>query len=206
MRLNKQDGGHRQCIMVTNNEVSANEQTALRKKGLRPGDADWEKWGICDHITKPRVRAAITGKTPEGKPIKGDYKFTDEFPMADGFAENVEFFTMSYEDPLLVEHNQAFAAIAPLLWLKAGAQGARIEQASEDFTLADTYGVLFDLDAIQRFLAALRKATTVRMAFIVTDDELGFQSVCTDLPEWVEPVRLYESYLSNFRINMGLVE
>ena len=28
-------------------------------------------------------QAAITGRTPDGEPIKGDYKFTDEFPMAD---------------------------------------------------------------------------------------------------------------------------
>jgi adenine-specific DNA-methyltransferase len=67
MRLNRQDGGRRQCISVTNNEVAADEQAALRKAGLRPGDVDWEKWGICDYITKPRIAAAITGKTPEGE-------------------------------------------------------------------------------------------------------------------------------------------
>lgn len=71
MRLNKQDGGDRQCISVTNNEVAADEQEVLRKKGLRPGDHDWERWGICDYITKPRVAAAITGKTPNGELIKG---------------------------------------------------------------------------------------------------------------------------------------
>ncbi|MEI2807429.1 MAG: DNA methyltransferase [Albidovulum sp.] len=31
MRLNRQDGGRRQCICVTNNEVAADEQKALRK-------------------------------------------------------------------------------------------------------------------------------------------------------------------------------
>lgn len=206
MRLNKQDGGRRQCIMVTNNEVSADEQVAMRKKGLRPGDVEWERLGICDYITKPRIQAAITGRTPEGEPIKGDYKFTDEFPMSDGFEENVGFFSMSYEDPLSVEHNQAFAAIAPLLWLKAGAHGARIEEVSEDFAMADTYGVLFDLDSTEPFLEALADDPRVRMVFIVTDDELGFQSACAELPERVEAVRLYESYLSNFRINIGLVE
>jgi adenine-specific DNA-methyltransferase len=99
MRLNHQDGGRRQCISVTNNEVAADEQKALREQGLRPGDTEWEKHGICDYITKPRVAAAITGKTPDGEPIKGDYKFTDEFPMADGFEENAEFFTLTYETP-----------------------------------------------------------------------------------------------------------
>jgi adenine-specific DNA-methyltransferase len=74
MRLNRQDGSRRQCISVTNNEVNADEQAALRKAGLRPGDPEWEQWGICDYITKPRIAAAITGKTPDGKDIEGDYK------------------------------------------------------------------------------------------------------------------------------------
>ena len=43
MRLNRQDGGQRQCISVTNNEVAAEEQKALRKSGLRPGDQEWEQ-------------------------------------------------------------------------------------------------------------------------------------------------------------------
>ncbi len=102
MRLNKQDKGMRQCISITNNEVAASEQRDLRLAGLRPGDPDWEKWGICDYITKPRILAAITGITPEGKPIEEDYKFTDEFPMAEGFHENAEFFTLTYETPVAV--------------------------------------------------------------------------------------------------------
>ena len=85
MRLNRQDQGRRrQCISITNNEVAADEQAALRKTDLRPGDPDWEQWGICDYVTKPRIRAVIIGKTPDGEDIEGDYKFIDEFPMADG--------------------------------------------------------------------------------------------------------------------------
>jgi adenine-specific DNA-methyltransferase len=62
MRLNRQDGGRRQCISVTNNEVSAEERPDSVKQDLRPGDPDWEALGICDYITKPRITAAITGK------------------------------------------------------------------------------------------------------------------------------------------------
>lgn len=203
MRLNKQDGGQRQCISITNNEVSADEQKALRKKGLRPGDAEWEALGICDYITKPRIRAAITGQTPEGDPIKGDYKFTDEFPMADGFEENAEFFTLTYEAHRPIAHNKSFSIIAPLLWLKAGARGKRIDKRCDDFSVADTYGVLFDLDVTAAFIAALNQANDCRMAFIVTDDDRGFQTVCGELPPGIEAVRLYESYLTNFTINTG---
>jgi len=203
MRLNKQDGGQRQCISITNNEVSADEQKTLRNKGLRPGDPEWEALGICDYITKPRIRAAITGQTPEGEPIKGDYKFTDEFPMADGFEENAEFFTLTYEAPRPIAHNKSFSIIAPLLWLKAGARGKRIDKRCEDFAVADTYGVLFDLDFTAPFIAAMAKAEQCRMAFIVTDDDRGFQTVCGELPPDIEAVRLHESYLTNFTINTG---
>jgi adenine-specific DNA-methyltransferase len=203
MRLNRQDGGRRRSILVTNNEVSAEEQTGLRRRGQRPGDPEWETLGICDFITKPRLGAAVSGLTPGGEAIKGEYKFTDAFPMAEGFEENVEFFTMTYEAPRRVAHNRAFEAVAPLLWLKAGAQGRRIEKATKDFDVADSYAVLFDLDASSDFLAAVHEIQGVRMSFIVTDDERSYQMVCAELPAHVEPVRLYESYLTNFTINTG---
>ena len=204
MRLNRQDGGRRQCISVTNNEVAADEQKALRQDGLRPGDPDWEKWGICEYITKPRIQAAITGRTPEGEPIKGDYKFTDEFPMAEGFEENAEFFTLTYEGPVAVHHNLAFQRIAPLLWLRAGALGRRIDTLPEQgWEVADTYGLLIDLDRATEFCAAVEAAEGVKIAYVVTDDDRRFQSVARRLPAEVEPIRLYEAYLSNFRFSMG---
>ena len=204
MRLNKQDGGQRQCISVTNNEVAADEQKKLREAGLRPGDAEWEKWGICDYITKPRVAAAITGKTPDGEPIKGDYKFTDEFPMADGFEENAEFFTLTYETPVSVNHNLAFNRIAPLLWLRAGARGSRIDKLPGDgWAVADTYGLLSNVDAATPFIKALAKAAEIRIAYIVTDDDRRFQAIAKRLPDGIEPVRLYESYLTNFSFTNG---
>lgn len=204
MRLNRQDGGRRQCISVTNNEVAAEEQMTLRKAELRPGDADWEKRGICDYITKPRIAVAIAGKTPEGRDIEGDYKFTDEFPMAEGFEENAEFFTLTYETPVAVSHNRAFAHIAPLLWMRAGSEGRRINTVSADgWEVADTYGLLADLDEAAPFCNAVEAKGTIRIAYIVTDDDRRFQSVARHLPGSVEPVRLYESYLTNFRFSMG---
>ena len=191
MRLNKQDGGQRQCISVTNNEVAADEQKALREKDLRPGDPDWEQWGICDYITKPRVAAAITGNTPDGQPIKGDYKFTDEFPMANGFGENAEFFTLTYETPVAVSYQTAFSRIAPLLWLRSGSLGRRIEKLpTAGWHVADAYGLLVELDKATDFLKAARKAKALRIAYIVTDDERRFQALARRLPEGVEAIRL----------------
>lgn len=204
MRLNHQDGGHRQCISVTNNEVAADELKDLCEQGLRPGDADWEKHGICDYITKPRVAAAITGKTPEGEPIQGDYKFTDEFAMAEGLEENAEFFTLTYEAKNAVNHNLAYARIAPMLWLRAGAQGQRIDKLpAEGWAVADTYGLLTEVDQATPFINAVKGAQGVRIAYIVTDDDRRFQAIAKHLPDEVEPVRLYESYLTNFSFSNG---
>ena len=204
MRLNSQDSGKRQCISVTNNEVSADEQVVLRKKKLRPGDDDWEKWGVCDYITKPRVEAAITGKTADGKTIEDDYKFNDEFPMAEGFEENAEFFTLTYETPVSVNHNRAFSRIAPLLWLRSGSRGRRIDRLPDaGWEVADAYGLLVEVDCATPFIKAVSKCKALRVAYIVTDDDRRFQSIARRLRDGVEPVRLYESYLTNFSFANG---
>jgi adenine-specific DNA-methyltransferase len=201
MRLNKQDVGYRQSILVTNNEVGADEQRTLRAGGLRPGDPEWEARGICDYITKPRIQAAVTGVTPDGNPVEGSYKFVDEFPMSGGFEENVEFFTLTYEAPMRVQSNREFARIAPFLWLRAGSRGRRIESLEDGWDVADTYGVLADLDKSDVFLESIAARPSTNIAFIVTDEDRLFQAVVRELPPKVEPVRMYESYLSNFEID-----
>ncbi len=199
MRLNHQDGGRRRSISVTNNEVSEDEAKKLTKKGLRQGDPEWEALGICQYVTKPRVTAAITGKTPEGEPIKGDYKFTDEFPMADGFEENAVFFDLTYEDPDAVELGVAFEEIAPLLWLRAGSRGRVIEHEQPGFAVADAYAVLFDFASVGAFVDAVKQNADIRCAYVITDDTARFAAVKAQLPG-LDVVRLYENYLQSFKI------
>jgi adenine-specific DNA-methyltransferase len=200
MRLNRQDGGRRQAIIVSNNEVSPDEQKVLVSRGLAPGDPEWESQGICRYITQPRVEAAITGRTPDGEPIKGDYKFVDEFPMAQGFEENAEFFDLTYQDAALVELDMAFEAVAPLLWMRAGGRGPIIEQHDPaGWAWTDAYGVLWDTDRWQAFVTAAPADASA--AFIVTDSATQFATISPELPAGVESVRLYENYLTTFQIN-----
>lgn len=204
MRLNRQDGGRRQSISVTNNEVSADEQERLREQGFRPGDSDWEALGICEFITKPRITAAIIGETQWGKPVQGKYSFGEEFPMSEGFEENAAFFTLTYEAHLSVRHHRAFRRIAPMLWIRAGSRGRLIDTLGENgWDVADAYGVLRNLDQTDGFIHAMGRADAASTAFVVTDDDGAFQMVCRELPSAVTPIRLYETYLQNFQINMG---
>jgi len=202
-RLNQLDGGRRQSILITNNEVSDDESKALTEQGFYPGDPEWEALGICDYITIPRVTAAFTGKTPDGVALAGKYKFTGEYAMAEGLEENVEFFDLTYEDPDLVSLGRKFHAVAPLLWLKAGACGARIEQATSSWALPNdaNYGVLFETDQWREFVDAVTSRADVAHTFIVTDSEATFQQIITELPSNIVCTQLYGDYLRSFEIN-----
>ncbi len=203
MRLNHEDGGSRTCISVTNNEVSEEEAEELREKGRWPGDKAWEEKGIFEFVTQPRLTAAVTGTTPEGKPVEGSYRFRDEFPFSEGFEENIEFFRITYEDKDLVKLNAAFSAIAPILWIKAGSQGPRIEEIEGSWAMprGGRYGVLFETDDWPSFVEAISEEESASHAFIVTDSDSVFQRVAAELPSDIEPMRLYEAYLTSFAIN-----
>lgn len=41
----------RQCILVTNNEVSEEENRTLTEQGFQPGQDEWEQHGICRSVT-----------------------------------------------------------------------------------------------------------------------------------------------------------
>lgn len=92
--LNAEDGGHRKCIMVTNNEVSAIEAKELSAKGLKPGDEEWEKYGISKYVTWPRTKCSIEGVDLSGKPLQGNYLSDTilSIPLAQGFISNVKYF------------------------------------------------------------------------------------------------------------------
>ena len=70
LELNKQDGGRRQFILVTNNEVTDKTQAQLRKDGKT--EAEIHALGICRSVTYPRLQKVIEGyTTPKGDKVAG---------------------------------------------------------------------------------------------------------------------------------------
>jgi adenine-specific DNA-methyltransferase len=188
MRLNEQDGGTRQCLLVTNNEVAAADARRLHQAGHRRGDRPWEARGVYEYVARPRLSTVLTGIRPDGS------------AYSEGLRQNLEFLTLTYQAPRPVAHHRSFRALAPLLWLRAGARGRCIAEPNGAFDVAEAYGVLFSVDAVADFVAALGE--DARIAYVVTDDERAFQLVCAELPEHVAPVRLYESYLATFAMEV----
>jgi adenine-specific DNA-methyltransferase len=194
-RLNAEDGGTRQSILVTNNEVGSKQAKELRKAGHHPGDPEWETKGVFEYVTRPRISTVVTGKRPDGS------------AYSDGLPANVEFLDLTYLDPGMVRRGREFQAIAPLLWLRAGAVGERIDSIPETgWALTQSYGVLFDLDGLAQFAAAVADVTIGGAApvllFVVTDSETEYQHAVERLPVGIETVQLYEDYLSNFTVNV----
>lgn len=204
--LNAEDGGHRRCICVTNNEVSEAEEKKFVADGLRPSDPDWEKYGIANYVTWPRTVCSIEGHDVNGNPLEGDYgkpsKDIDlgySLPKADGFKANAVFCELTYESAWPIRLDNAFNAIAPILWMQAGCQGPIIRKIGKSYLTTDYYGVLFDYGQASKFCEKVKNTPTIKTVFVVTDDQRRYSNMCKRLPG-IEVHRLYETFLRTFEI------
>ena len=208
--LNAEDGGHRRCIMVTNNEVSDAEAKEMSKRGLKPGDEEWEKLGIARYVTWPRTVCSIEGHDVNGKPLKGDYITSSEEPMhmADGFKANAAFFKLGFLDKNAVALGRQFKELLPVLWLKAGAHGPcpALEETAEVPAMlvlpVNHFAVLTDESQYEAFAARVNGEDSITTVYIVTDSEPGYREMVSGLHA-EDTYQLYRDYLDNFRINHG---
>lgn len=204
--LNAEDGGHRRCILVTNNEVSDAENKELTAKGFKPGDEEWEKLGIARYVTWPRTVCSIEGHDINGNPLKGNYIGSDS-PMANGFKANANFFKLGFLDKTRVSLGMQFAEMLPTLWMKAGAIGEcpSLDGKSVPEMLIlpkNKMAILNDENQFAQFSEELAKYPEIESVFLVTDYEASFVSMTNDLPGKTT-YQLYRDYLDNFRINAG---
>lgn len=201
--LNVEDGGHRRCIMVTNNEVSDAEAKEMSRRGLKPGDEEWEKLGIARYVTWPRTVCSIEGHDVNGNPLKGNYIGSD-IPMADGFKANAAFFKLGFLDKNAVALGRQFKEMLPTLWMKVGAHGACPdigETVPEMLILPENrMAVLVDERAYMAFSEKLDEHPEIETVFLVTDSDSGYRDMISGL-NVKESYQLYRDYLDNFRIN-----
>ena len=206
--LNAEDGGHRRCIMVTNNEVSADEAKMLKDKGYQPGDAEWEKLGIAHYVTWPRTVCSIEGHDVNGKPLKGDYLGSEPpMHMADGFKANAAFFKLGFLDPTAVSLGMRFSEMLPTLWLKTGAKGKcpalTGEQVPDMLILPENqFAVLINENTFADFAEKLAEHPEIQTVFLATDYEVNYQSMVKNL-NVENAYQLYRDYLDHFRVNRG---
>lgn len=191
MELNAADGGQRQAILVTNNEVEEKVAKRLAKEGHVPGDATWEEWGIFERVSKPRLATLVSGKREDGS------IYSEGMP-----GERVEFFELTYQDPEKVRLAYAFRAVEPLLWLTAGGVGQFVPASlAKAFTLGGTFAVLHDLNYAAQFTEAVDANERITHAFIVSESQAAYQRIVADVRTDVKTMRLYAAYIRTFQIN-----
>lgn len=203
--LNAEDGGHRRCIMVTNNEVSEAERKDFEARGIKQDDPEWESRGIARYVTWPRTVCSIEGHDVNGNPLKGNYIGSD-LPMADGFKSNAVFFKLGFLDKTKVSLGMQFKELFSILWMKAGAIGKcpTIDAGVPDMLILpeNKMAILNDENRFGAFAEKLAQHPEIEVVYLVTDYESSFVSMTQTL-EGKITYQLYRDYLDNFRINAG---
>lgn len=196
IRLNAEDGGTRQAILVTNNELSKADDTKLRKAGHMPGDDEYESLGVFHHVTKPRLETVVTGIRQDGSTYSA------------GLDANIAFFEMTYLDEPEIVTGRAFNDLAGLFWLKAGGIGGTVELTTgakaDGFAISESGRTAVLLTpgrakALAEKLAATER--TISHLFIVTDSEAQGDEAATHFPGGITVERIYGNYLEAFQVN-----
>lgn len=179
--LNAVDGGRRRCILVTNNEVSAEEAEALRARGLQPGDPDWEAHGICGSVTWPRSRYTILGRRDDGTTLTGEY-FTGKTKEQ----EKTRTFTqIGFVDPATLDTTAKKKQVVALI---DGLPQTLVKDPCP-FVVSENHkaSVLFDAAASDAWLEALDGQEHITNFYIVTPVKRVFDQLKAQVVELLGP-------------------
>lgn len=181
--LNKEDGGHRRCIMVTNNEVSAEEEKAFRAKGLHKGDEEWEKFGIARYVNWPRTKCSILGVDVNGKPIQGDYitSNTEEKVVR----RSIKQISLDLRDESLGAKLKK--QIVGLIGDKKMPQNAVKAECPYLVPEDANNAILFDVAKIDEFMEEIHES--IDTIYVVTSNNKAFTAVKKELDELPEKTK-----------------
>ena len=186
--LNEKDNGNRRCILVTNNEVAEDEAKDLRTKGFSPGDDEWEKHGICQSITWPRLKYTIFGHRGDGTEIDGEYftgRYLDKEKPRNFYHSG---FTTSAELTTAARKKQ-------LVKLIEGIPQSAVKRDSA-FVLSENEkhfaSVLFDDTKVNEWLDALADHDHITDFYIVTERNVTFNSIKASVNELLGPMTVSE--------------
>lgn len=205
--LNREDGGNRRCIIVTNNEVSDEEESEFISHGIARGSSEWESKGIARYITWPRTVCSIKGQDIYGNPIKGEYlTYSEEsIPMAEGFKANVEYFKLGFLDKTEVSLGMRLKEMLPVLWMKAGCIGKCPELTdghNPDMLILpeNKFAVLVNEQSFAAFEEALAERSEIQTVFLATDYEVNYRSMVKNL-NVENTYQIYRDYIDHFRLS-----
>ena len=184
--LNDMDGGQRQCIMVTNNEVSEQEANNLKSQGYRQGQNLWEQHGICQSVTWPRSKYTILGKRDDGSGLDGEY-FTGE---AVELEKKRRFQQIAFTT---IDDLNTAAKKKQLVALIDGIPQSEVKKDSA-FVVSEKHpaSILLDDSQSDAWLEALEDQEHITDFYIVTAKKAAFDDLKTRIHDLLGPVIVTE--------------
>lgn len=185
--MNAADNGTRRCILVTNNEVSAEKAKTLQERGLMPGDAEYEKYGICQSVTYPRNKYTILGRRDDGTLLDGDY-LTGRTITKD---KRRTFKQIGFIDKSQLATSARKKELAALL---DGIPQSKIDKDKSFFVDETcTASVLFDDACVDAYLDALDDMTHIEVFYLVTVNNALFKRLKDAINESLGPLQVSEN-------------
>ena len=177
--LNAEDGGNRRCIMVTNNEVSEEEETRLKQLGHHPGDVEWDSLGVAQYVNWPRTKGSIKGENIDGTALTGSY-----LTYLNKEIEKIRKISQVsiIDNPQTLTSNQKKNLVA--LCFK-GQLPQSLVKADSKFIVSEghTGSILFDINYAEEWLEALDGQDQVTDIYIVTQNNKEFKRIKEEIQE-----------------------
>ncbi len=188
--INAEDGGHRKCIMVTNNEVSDEYAKELKKDGLIEGTKEWEEKGISRHVTWPRSKYTINGFRDDGSVLKGEY-ITSKYVEK---REPRKVVKIPYINPLelnLTQKKQLISLIAKgkIPQSYVGKDSKYLMSEDEKYTVS----LLLDDAYADEWLKLLEEKEHITEFYVFTKDNKLFKSIQSRIEELLGDIVTYEN-------------
>lgn len=177
--LNAEDGGNRRCVMVTNNEVSVEEEEILKRAGYHPGQDEWEKWGIARYVNWPRTKCSILGIDINGNPINGSYQtYLKQEKEKDRTIKQITLI----DDPSSLKTAQKKELVAHCC---QGKLPQSLVKAETKFIVSEDHPctILFDINYAEEWLEALEDQDQLLEFYIVTRNNEVFKKLKVEIQE-----------------------
>lgn len=171
--LNTEDGGNRRCIMVTNNEVSADEEKRLKAAGFHPGMDEWDKWGIARYVNWPRTKCSILGVDVNGNKLKDGYQTS--LKAEKERTRNIKKISfIANPQELQTKQKQDLVALC-----FKGQLPQSLVKTDSKFIISDehTGSILFDIHYDDKWIEELDGQDQITDIYIVTQNDKEFKRI-----------------------------
>ena len=180
MQLNSEDGGHRQCILVTNNEN-----------------------GICENVTSERNKRVIQGyTTPKGEQVPGLTRNTlryykTRFVSRDKTAKNLRLLTALSTDMLCIRNN-AYTEL-PFAGRNINKRIARYFESADGTRRMLVIYQEEAIDALVQLIGTLPQRDDKLMVYVFSPNGYAYDDEFEDVADSVKLCAIPDAILNAYR-------